>query len=685
MFVSGSFSYNPIQVRYYSTVISFNKIKTFGLNSGILYVSEQNEDKEDYIYTELKPVEAVTSSNIGLANEVVVVSHKGDSDGLQITAEYSSVKVQTYAELTPIEPGTSSNINLCDGLVVDPQEKESDYHKITTQYSSESEHSVENLFSDDSDKDPDYVFDDSLEGESQDVSEHDEQTTNDNDQDNVVDEALVGELQDVLENQEEIAIQEDAQNEATAKKGKKRKANRDNWKKNLAKRQRNLGQPYTTSSKSKKEFEKKAMKPPCGEKCRLKCSTKYTEVDRQQIFDEYWAIGEVEKHRSFILSSMQTVAPRYRYQREGSHRKENQAFYFQKNDRKIRVCKLFFMNTLDINTRTIRTVVDKKSTVTGASVIPDLRGKHENHIKVPEFIKYRIKTYIESIPRIESHYCRRNTTREFIDGGKTLSQIHRDYVDECKSEYLPYANYQLFSRIFNEEFNISFFTPKKDQCELCVRYKNLADEDKKTLEDKFETHIMEKDLSRLEKDADKKTEDKTTVVAVYDLQAVLPVPKGDISTFYYVSKINMFNLTVHEIKSGQTDCFIWREGLGKRGANEIGTCVLKYLENLRSRYLECEGKPLDVIFYSDNCCGQQKNRYIIAMYLFAVSHLEFINSITHKYLITGHSQNEGDNAHSVIEKQVKLALKSGPIFVPEQYVALIRTAKKKELHTKYMN
>lgn len=221
MFVSGSFSYNPIQFRYYSAITSFNNIKTFDSTSGILYVSEQNDNEKDYIYTELKPEEAGTSSNIGLSNEVAVVSHKGDSDGLQITAQNSSVKVQTYAELTPVEPGTSNNIDLCNGLVVDPQEKESDYHKITTQYSSESEHSLGNFFSDDSDKDPDYVFDDSLEGESQDVSEHDKETTNDNNQDNVFDEALLDELQDVLENQEETAIQEDAQNKATEKKERK--------------------------------------------------------------------------------------------------------------------------------------------------------------------------------------------------------------------------------------------------------------------------------------------------------------------------------------------------------------------------------------------------------------------------------------------------------------------------------
>lgn len=64
------------------------------------------------------------------------------------------------------------------------------------------------------------------------------------------------------------------------------------------------------------------------------------------------------------------------------------------------------------------------------------------------------------------------------------------------------------------------------------------------------------------------------------------------------------------------------------------------------------------------------------MYLYAVDNLN-INSVTHKFLIRGHTQNEGDAAHSVIEKHIKRSKKSGPIYVPDQYVSLIRTAKKK--------
>lgn len=64
------------------------------------------------------------------------------------------------------------------------------------------------------------------------------------------------------------------------------------------------------------------------------------------------------------------------------------------------------------------------------------------------------------------------------------------------------------------------------------------------------------------------------------------------------------------------------------------------------------------------------------MYLYAVEKFQ-LKSITHKFLIRGHTQNEGDAVHSTIEKSLKKAKKSGPIYAPDQYVSIIRSAKKK--------
>nr|CAI5866084.1 unnamed protein product [Callosobruchus analis] len=230
----------------------------------------------------------------------------------------------------------------------------------------------------------------------------------------------------------------------------------------------------------------------------------------------------------------------------------------------------------------------------------------------------------------------------------------------------------MYSKIFNEEFNISFFVPKKDQCDYCTAFEQMTTEEKASQLEEYNQHHKEKTLAREEKERDKSSDKH---VAVYDLQATLPCPKGDTSNFYYISKLNVYNFTIFNLKTKDVECYVWHEGHAHRGADEIGTCVLKYLELINSS-AELQGSEIDVVFYSGNCGGQQKNRFVLAAYLYAISHFKYIRSITHKYLITGHSQNEGDSAQSVIERQITRHLKSSAIYTPEQYYILIRTAKK---------
>lgn len=383
-------------------------------------------------------------------------------------------------------------------------------------------------------------------------------------------------------------------------------------------------------------------------------------------------MADLHKQRMFIASCLSSIKPRYRYLNATTKfRGTNNAFYFKLGNENFRVCKQFFMATLSINARIIRTVIKKQTDSVGPIVEPESRGKHQNHQKVSEEIKNGVRAHIEGIPRMESHYCRSGTKKEYIEGGKTVADLHRDYVESCKDLNRPYANYLMYFNIFKEEFNISFHVPKKDQCDFCNGFYNSSEEEKKNLQDQYNLHIEEKELSRQEKEVDKRSVDKVT--AVFDLQAALPCPQGDSSSFYYVSKLNTYNLTIYELQSTETNCFVWHEGHANRGANEIGSCLWYYLVDLNQKSSE----KIDIIFYSDNCAGQNKNRFIFALYIHAILNLPKINSISHKFLVTGHTQNEGDHVHSVIEGAIKKFKKSSPIYVPDQYVSIIKQAKKR--------
>lgn len=68
---------------------------------------------------------------------------------------------------------------------------------------------------------------------------------------------------------------------------------------------------------------------------------------------------------------------------------------------------------------------------------------------------------------------------------------------------------------------------------------------KKKLKDTYIKHHEEKRLSRLEKGKDNtQAQEGAIILAVYDLQAVLPVSVGAGSAFFYKSRMNCFNFTV---------------------------------------------------------------------------------------------------------------------------------------------
>lgn len=119
----------------------------------------------------------------------------------------------------------------------------------------------------------------------------------------------------------------------------------------------------------------------------------------------------------------------------------------------------------------------------------------------------------------------------------------------------------------------------------------------------------------------------------------------------------------------------WSPQLIGPGSNEIGSYLYSFLQN------ECS-KGIPVVLYCDNCYGQNKNKFITLLLLYAVNKLN-IPSIALKFLVVGHTQNEGDNMHSLIEKQKKRVLRSGyySIYTPSQWISVIYNTKKAGRHS----
>lgn len=128
---------------------------------------------------------------------------------------------------------------------------------------------------------------------------------------------------------------------------------------------------------------------------------------------------------------------------------------------------------------------------------------------------------------------------------------------------------------------------------------------------------------------------------MFDLEKVLPTPQCEVSSFYYKRKLATYNFTIYDVGKKEGYCFMWDESDGKRGSNEISTCILKFIKLKKLSGIK------EFSFYSDNCAGQNRNRFIYSMWEYAAYTLKV--NIIHTFLEKGHTQNEGDSMHATIE------------------------------------
>lgn len=439
---------------------------------------------------------------------------------------------------------------------------------------------------------------------------------------------------------------------------RKRQKNTDKWAKVEQKKLRNTGmQPQ------------KHMMNPCA--CKLKCFETIGNEDRLNLFTCFWATGSHETQWHFILKNTEITEPKVIKVQRKRERNRTVIYYLPlKNNtgliKRIKVCKTMFLNTLGIKERTVYTVIDKYNK---GNAITDLRGKHANRPhKTRSDTEQSVIEHIKSFPCIESHYLRQKTNRQYLSQDLNISKMHRLYkVWFSENEYFPnvkVASEYQYNQIFNSQFNLSFFRPKKDICKLCSEYENATEEAKLQLQQQYEIHIKNKEIVRNIKNMEKESVDpKIKTVAVFDLEKVLSLPQSNVGIFHYKRKYPAYNFTVYNLISRQGYCFLWHAQIAKRGANEIASCLYSFFNAEANRGIK------SLSLYSDNCSGQNRNRFIFSMYLFVsrTLHLEII----HRFLQTGHTQNEGDSMHACIEKNMK----NKTVYTPDQLYEIIMNAK----------
>ncbi|KAJ8936756.1 hypothetical protein NQ314_012176 [Rhamnusium bicolor] len=260
------------------------------------------------------------------------------------------------------------------------------------------------------------------------------------------------------------------------------------------------------------------------------------------------------------------------------------------------------------------------------------------------------------------------TKRQYLGPELNISLMYRLYIEKCTEEKIHEnmtAKKWLYRKMFNEEFNLSFYQPSADTCDDCdyfikILIENKSEVEKENSKGEQLKHHKEAQLRYKLKSQDKEEAKKSNLkkmVVMVDLQKCLPTPCLSNSRSFYLRKLWTLNLTIHCDTTGQSYCMIWDETLGLRGGNEISSCIIKWaLQNLNEKVEE-------LTIWSDNCSGQNRNKMIIPAYMWLLNEIPTLKVINHQYLLKGHTHMEVDTVHAIIERKRK-SLKTLEIAVP---------------------
>ncbi|GFS27612.1 hypothetical protein ElyMa_005286700 [Elysia marginata] len=93
-------------------------------------------------------------------------------------------------------------------------------------------------------------------------------------------------------------------------------------------------------------------------------------------------------------------------------------------------------------------------------------------------------------PRIENHYTRKSSKRMYPDPSLSIAKIYQLFIEYCQENNLEPASERTYRKIFCEEFNLSFFKPKKDICATCHRYNQLTIAEQEKQREGHDKHIQ---------------------------------------------------------------------------------------------------------------------------------------------------------------------------------------------------
>ena len=418
--------------------------------------------------------------------------------------------------------------------------------------------------------------------------------------------------------------EESTQSITPKRRGRKRFKDTSLWQKEIRKRKRQAGEEYIGTSGKHILGKKIKLKKDCDGKCRYKCGKVFNNEEKENIHRTFWTFNDDKKAAFFLQTTKRQINEN---RKTDSRRKYTYNYFFLKEEDEVKVCKDFYFGVLGVDDSRVRLIYQKLDACDGVT-ISDRRGKNTKCRTPDETIAF-VRQHIDSFPRVQSHYCRSSTQKEYLEPGLSVAIMYDMYVEKCNENQKTTVKQSMYRKIFNKEFNILFHKPRKDRCDHCERMHTANANNDETSNSneliiKYNNHVDDKENTQNERNDDRK--DTSQCVICFDLQNVITLPRADVKNFFYKRKLNTYNLTAHCSTDKAAYNAIWTELEAGRGGNEIASALVTILHAINEAHPEIKAYTL----WSDACVPQNKNSVMSAALMkFLQDHN--VDSITQKF------------------------------------------------------
>lgn len=148
-----------------------------------------------------------------------------------------------------------------------------------------------------------------------------------------------------------------------------------------------------------------------------------------------------------------------------------------------------------------------------------------------------------------------------------------------------------------------------------------------------------------------------------DYMQNLQLPYIPVQETFYYRQLTVSVFCIHNLKDNSATFFVYHEGTGTKGPNEVCSFLKTYLD-MAMQSVE------HLYIFSDGCGAQNKNNTLIR-FISALVSLENFKTIDHYFPMRGHSFLPCDRDFAVLKRKIR---KYDRIYTIKEYVELILTS-----------